>query len=104
MNITARSFRVVWSPPNDLNAPAINYTLQLTGPSSNMTEFSGILAEMHLLKDLMPFTEYTVVVFAVSERGSGPESDTLMVMTSEDSEYTSNTQVFAQFSIDICWS
>ena len=88
MTITARSFVVTWSPPSDLNAPEINYTLQLTGPNSNVMDFPGIRAEMRLLEDLMPFTNYTVVVIAVSEKGPGPGSKTLTVMTLEDSECT----------------
>ena len=87
MNVTARSFIVIWSPPTDINAPEINYTLRLTGPSSNVTEFPGIQAEMRLVDDLMPFTDYMVVVFAVSEKGAGNDSDTRMVMTSEDGKY-----------------
>ena len=86
MTVTARSFVVTWSPPSDLNAPEINYTLRLTGPNSNVMDFPGIRAEMSLLEGRMPFTSYTVVVFAVSEKGPGPSSETLTVMTLEDSE------------------
>lgn len=88
MNVMARSFVVTWSPPSDINAPEINYTIQLTGPNSDMMNFtqSGMPPEMRLLDRLMPFTNYSVVVFAVSERGPGPSSETQTVMTLEDSK------------------
>ena len=88
MNVTARSFVITWSPPSELNAPEINYTVQLMGPNSNVAEFRGIQAEMYLLENLMPFTNYTVVVIAVSEKGPGPSSEMLTVETLEDSECT----------------
>ena len=87
MDIMSQSFRVSWSSPSELNAPDINYTLQLTitGPppvgSMNMT---GITDETYLFEGLTPFTTYTVVVFAVSEKGPGPGSDPTTVMTAED--------------------
>ena len=53
-----------------------------------MMDFLGIQPEMRLLEGRMPFTNYTVVVFAVSEKGPGPSSETLTVTTLEDSECT----------------
>ena len=88
INITARSFVITWSPPSEQNAPEINYTVQLIGPNSNMAEFRGIQAEIYLLEGLMPFANYTVVVFAVSEKGPGPGSEMLTTETLEDSECT----------------
>lgn len=88
----ARSFVVTWSPPNDINAPEINYAVQLTGPNSNVVDFTGIQAEMRLLNGLVPFSNYTVVVFAVSEKGPGPGSETRTVMTLEDGECTPSSQ------------
>lgn len=88
VNIMARSFVVMWSPPNEINAPEINYTVRLIRPNSNVMDFTGIRDEMRLLDDLMPFTNYSVVVFAVSEKGPGPTSETRTVMTLEDSKCT----------------
>lgn len=88
VNIMARSFVVMWSPPNEINAPEINYTVRLIRPNSNVMDFTGIRDEMRLLDDLMPFTNYSVVVFAVSEKGPGPTSETQIVMTLEDSKCT----------------
>ena len=87
VNIMARSFLVTWSPPNAINAPEINYTIQLTGPNSVVTNITGIGVEMRPLEGLMPFTNYSVVVFAVSEKGPGPTSETQTVRTLEDGEY-----------------
>ena len=86
MNITSRSFVARWSPPGDLNAPEINYTLQLSGPSLP-TNFTGILTELLLLEGLMPFWRYEVVVFAVSEKGPGAGSQQLTVTTLEDGKW-----------------
>ena len=87
MSIMAGSFLVTWSPPNAINAPEINYTVQLTGPNSVVTDITGIGVEIRLLEGLMPFTNYSVVVFAVSEKGPGPTSETQTVRTLEDGEY-----------------
>ena len=90
---------VTWLPPSDLNAPDINYTLQLTGPSSIVTIFDGIVPEILLLEVLDPFTQYEVVVFAVSEKGPGPSSQLLMVMTSQDSKCTYQKSTHTQICI-----
>ena len=74
----------MWSPPSDLNAPQVNYTLQLTRPSSPPMNVSGVTEQMYLFEELQPFANYSVVIFAVSDKGPGPASQTVSVTTSED--------------------
>ena len=83
MRVASRSFLVTWSPPSDLNAPEVNYTLQLTQPSSAMN-ITGVTVQMYLFEELQPSTNYSVVIFAVSDKGPGPASETIAVTTSED--------------------
>ena len=87
VNVTSRSFLVTWSPPSDLNAPEVTYTLQLTRPSSPPLNVPGVTVLMYEFDGLRPSASYSVVVFAVSDKGSGPASLTVSVTTSEDRKY-----------------
>ena len=89
MRVTSRSFLVTWSPPSDLNAPEVTYTLQLklNRPSSSPVNIPGVTVQMYLFEELQPSTSYSVVIFAVSDKGPGPASETVPVTTSEDCEY-----------------
>ena len=82
-NLSARSLVVSWSPPSDFNAPEITYFVQLTSVSLSMN-VSDIAIETRTFMDLLPFTEYTVVVFAVSDKGAGPGSEPATVTTDQD--------------------
>ena len=85
MDVTSQSFRISWSPPSDLNAPDVNYTLLLiTEAPRAMNTITGIVNETYLFEALRPFTNYTVVIFAVSEKGPGLGSDPIRVMTPEE--------------------
>ena len=86
-SVTPSSFNVTWSPPSDINSPGVSYTLRLTSLSSPSRNVTGITEEMFTLEELMPFTNYTVVVVAVSERGPGLDSDSVSVTTDEDGKY-----------------
>ena len=82
MDVTSQSFRICWLPPSDLNAPDVNYTLLLITEAPRAVDtITGIVDETYLFEALRPFTNYTVVTFAVSEKGPGLGSDPIRVMT-----------------------
>ena len=51
----------------------------------NLTEIN---ITMTLVEDLLPFSTYSVIVFAVSERGTGPASEAQTTITAEDGEFS----------------
>ncbi len=79
---------MLWSPPDDPNGIVENYTVMYMPLSSPdvASEVSGITGLSQTLSDLDPFTRYTVVVYALTDKGVGEGSEPLEVLTEESGE------------------
>ena len=89
VNLTSTAIQVTWMPPADPNGIVESYILMLTfeanGTSNNVT---NILVTTYNVTGLMPYQEYTVVVYAMTDKGPGSGSVPLNVLTDEDSKLT----------------
>ena len=87
VNLTSTAIQVTWLPPADPNGIIDNYTLMLTfeadGTSENITDIS---ITTHNVTGLLPYQEYTIVVYALTDKGPGSGSIPLNVLTDEDSK------------------
>ena len=87
VNLTSTAIEVTWMPPNDPNGIVESYILMLTfeanGTSNNITDISATTLNV---TGLLPYQEYTVVVYALTDRGAGSGSIPLNVLTDEDSK------------------
>ena len=87
----SNSISLEWEPPSEPNGFIESYSVTYTGPEmfggEDMTEtVDGIDGTMTVLPDLAPFSNYTVIVHAFTNRGRGDPSDELVVTTEEDSK------------------
>ena len=87
VNLTSSAIQVTWLPPDDPNGIVDSYTLMLmyeaNGTSENITD---ILITTHNVTGLLPYQEYTIVVYALTDKGAGSGSIPLNVLTDEDSK------------------
>ena len=87
VNLTSTAIEVTWMPPDDPNGIVESYILMLTfeanGTSNNITDIS---ATTFNVTGLQPYQVYTVVVYALTDRGAGSGSVPLNVLTDEDSK------------------
>ena len=83
-NLTATSIRVSWSAPAEPNGIIDNYTVEYTDLSTNeMVSIDGILSTFVNITGLMEYQQYTIIVYAYTDKGRGNGSDPLMVLTAE---------------------
>ena len=94
VNLTSTAIQVTWMPPADPNGIVESYILMLTfeanGTSNNVT---NILVTIYNVTGLMPYQEYTVVVYALTDKGPGSGSVPLNVLTDEDSKLTMSSKL-----------
>lgn len=85
--ITATSVRLTWSydGPEDLQY----YVIQFKPKYANQafSEISGIITIHYSVRNLSPYTEYEMYVFAVNNIGRGPPSAAAIVTTGETGKY-----------------
>ena len=83
-NLSSTEIEVSWLPPADPNGIIDNYTLMYT--LNDSMNISGILELSYNLTSLMPYLQYVIVVYALTDKGQGIGSDSLVVLTDEDCE------------------
>ncbi|XP_056430425.1 phosphatidylinositol phosphatase PTPRQ isoform X2 [Hyla sarda] len=71
-NLTSTSVLLSWDPPEHPNGIITGYYLQIYGPQGNYPLFTTQVSIV--LDDLLPFTQYFVVVAANTIKGTGPPS------------------------------
>lgn len=85
-----RTLVVTWMQPLPLNAPTVNYTvlIEIAGetstPEDQLNFTTGFDVLSFIVRNLRPFTNYSVVVVARSEAGFGGESAPIYVVTIEE--------------------
>ena len=83
-NLTATSIRVSWSTPAEPNGIIDNYTIEYTDLSTNeMLSIDSITSTFVNITGLMEYQQYTIVVYAYTDKGRGNGSDPLVVLTAE---------------------
>ena len=63
------------------------YILQYTLPEQLPENTTETTETMYILGGLTPFTTYTVVIVALTDKGAGPPSEELTVYTLEDRKF-----------------
>ena len=102
-NLTSTAIQVTWLSPDDPNGIVDNYTLMLTfeadGTSENITDIS---ITTYNVTGLLAYQQYTVVVYALTDKGPGSGSAPLNVLTDEDCKLTVKyTEMFIYSNIFI---
>ena len=90
-NLSSSSVRLTWQPPAQPNGDILSYSVDYSGPAefggaSEIRPISDISNTMVDILGLVPYTEYSVVVFAFTDKGRGSASDQLTVLTDQDGE------------------
>ncbi len=93
-NDTSTSVNLTWDMPTSPNGVIESYTLQIDDVSTistpvsipNVPNIDGSLI-VYTLTGLLPFHTYELVLYALTDRGSGPGSTPLTVYTLEDCEW-----------------
>lgn len=75
---------ITWTIPSILNAPSINYNVELTDPTQTQAVFMGVTNTETTLNNLQPYTEYIVRVQACSIVGCGAFSQSSSEFTLEE--------------------
>ena len=73
-----------WTEPNITNGTITAYTINCTSPSEAISYVIDATETSAVLDGLIPFTNYTCVIFASSEEGEGNCSEPQTAMTIED--------------------
>ena len=85
-NLTATSIEVTWSTPASPNGIIESYSLVYTESVSNTSSPVDNIPgnqEAYNITGLMEYERYVVEVFAVTDRGKGPSSTPLDVLTDQ---------------------
>lgn len=85
---TSRTVSIFWMPIicSQCNGPITNYLVDFQ--SFDGFSISGsVINETFTASGLTPYTNYTFRVAGVNDNGTGPFSDTITILTDEDSEY-----------------
>ena len=91
-NVSAISIRVFWDPPAERNGILENYTLMYeefgTGQVVTVSDIPpGSESEGVVVEPLMEYHMYSVRVAASTDKGFGPYSNPLEVLTDEHGTY-----------------
>ncbi len=88
VNNSSTETMVSWSPPDDPNGIIESYTVMYMPVSSPAVagEVSGVNGLSQTLSDLNPYTRYTIVVCALTDKGVGEGSEPLELLTEESGE------------------
>ena len=94
-NISSTAIFVSWEEPSTFNGVPddyiISYTRNETGVTVNETSPVTNVTIIMLEK----YEQYTIVVFATSDKGAGDPSEPLMILTDEDGEPACRVLLFA---------
>ena len=84
-NLTATSIEVSWLPPANRNGIIERYYLVYTESVSNTNTTADIPGnqQAYNITNLLEYERYVVRVFAVTDRGRGPSSMPLDVLTDQ---------------------
>lgn len=88
--INSTAVNISWSPPNPKlqNGLITNYTVKLVQETTTLVEEYNVNDSWIPLKDLLPFTNYTVIVSSFTIGGEGPHAE-YSFMTAEDGKQMS---------------
>ena len=91
-NTSSTSIFVQWGnvPPDNQNGIIVSYTVNykaLPG-GSEQTKVVNAPANETTLTGLNEFTNYSITVFASTSKGGGNVSETVIVITDEDSKFS----------------
>ena len=90
-SVDPSSLMVSWQPPPEIDhngvitGYVIEYTRRTGGPSDMVTVNSGTMTT-HTIRNLDAFVEYSVMVAAITSRGTGPSSGTVVQTSGQDSK------------------
>ena len=83
------SIALNWDQPSESNGIILKYTVRWENSSASSEEHTASNETDYVVKNLVPFTWYTIFVSAVTEAGQGNESKEISVRTSIGSKYSS---------------
>ncbi|GBL94854.1 Phosphatidylinositol phosphatase PTPRQ [Araneus ventricosus] len=78
---TNTSIEIEWEEPIPANGPITNYTVNWTNLDSNLMESSITRETTYVIKQLVPYTNYSVQVRAATMAGFGNWTDALVIRT-----------------------
>ena len=86
---TRISINIAWLSPEPANGVIESYSIEVTKIENgevvvNMSDISRDTLEFNIT-GLLEFVEYGIVVFAFTDKGRGPGSDTIVVRTLQHS-------------------
>ena len=85
-NLTATSIEVTWSPPANPNGIIeryiLTYTESVNNIDQNISDISGDQTAQNVT-NLMEYEQYVIQIFAVTDKGTGPLSMPLDVLTDQ---------------------
>ena len=87
-NVTSTTISLTWAPPEMPNGVIANYSIAYT-PDERIAatlEQLGIEATSATLSGLMEYVNYTIVLYAFTDKGRGEPSQSLLVETLQDRE------------------
>ena len=78
---------IFWSHPADPNGVIESYTIMYTETRTGRVRNVSATALSKEIGGLMEYERYTVIVYALTDKGAGPGSDPLDVLTLEHCEF-----------------
>ena len=83
-NLSSTAIEVTWLLPEDPNGVIENYELVYTElATASMITIQNIPGTSYNLTGLKPYQQYSIMVFALTDKGRG-EGSQLLVLTDED--------------------
>ena len=96
------SLTVSWMPPDQLNAPSVNYTVLyfMVGSSTQISTTTVVGGDTVVeINGLSAFTEYSVMVQACSSASCGPFTAPEIERTQEEGMYHGNLRKYMYICI-----
>ena len=91
VDVTRGSITITWLPPDPTNGMIESYSIEVTPiDNSHMIPLITVLPMDELvynISGLMEYINYSIIVFASTDKGQGPRSEAIEVQTLEHREW-----------------
>ena len=91
VDVTRGSITITWLPPDPTNGVIESYSIEVTPiDNSHMIPLITVLPMDELvynISGLMEYINYSIIVFASTDKGQGPRSEAIEVQTLEHREW-----------------
>ena len=106
VDVTRGSITIIWLPPDPTNGMIESYDIEVTPVDDNSDMIRLITVTpmdelMYNISGLMEYVNYSIIVFARTDKGRGPGSEAIIVQTLEHREWLRTLSLSFSLSLSL---